>query len=183
MLRSKILKEGKINFTSRSLKTLFAIVIMLALGAAILAANPQPSDAQKGRKQKIRKHKIKRKRINLRKKTAKLHIMMKKKKLKDGKYIMFTTKNGIKCYRIIKDGKIAKLVFFNSTGKKLRARIIPGIQEEEETGAEQMEPGEGEGWIDCGEGTHSVTIIVCDEDEYGNEIPETCVEITDCVPD
>lgn len=183
MMRSKILKEGKSNFTIRSLKTFFAILIMLAMGTAILAANPQPSDAQRVRKQKIRKHKIKRKRINLRKKTAKLYKMMKKKKLKDGKLLMFTTKNGIKCFRVIKDGQIAKLVFFNNAGKKLRARIIPGIHEEEETGAEQMEPGEGEGWIDCGEGTHSVTIIVCDEDEYGNEIPESCVEITDCVPD
>jgi hypothetical protein len=182
-MRSKSFKEVKINFNIRSLKTLFAIIIMLAMGAAILAANPQPSDAQKVRKQKIRKYKIKKKRFDLRKKTAKLYKMMKRKKLKDGKLLMFTTKNGIKCFRIIKDGQITKLVFFNNAGKKLRARIIPGIQEEEDVGAEQMEPGEGEGWIDCGEGTHSVTIIVCDEDEYGNEIPESCVEITDCVPD
>lgn len=182
-MRSKTFKEGKINFSIRFLKTFFAIVIMLAMSAAILAANPGPSDAQKVRKQKIRKHKIKKKRIDLRKKTVRLYKMMKRKKLKDGKHLIFTTKNGIKCFRIVKDGKIATLVFFNNAGKKLRARIIPGIQEEEDVGAEQMEPGEGEGWIDCGDGTHSVTIIVCDEDEYGNEIPESCVEITDCVPD
>jgi hypothetical protein len=182
MMRSKILKQGKINFNIRSLKTLFTIVIILAFAAAILAANPQPSDAQKVRKQKIRKHKIKKKRIDLRKKTAKLYKMLKIKKIKDGKHHIFTTKRGIKCYRIIKNGKIAKLVFFNNAGKKLRARIIPGIHREEE-GAEQMDPAEGEGWIDCGEGTHSVTIIVCDEDEFGNEIEGSCVEITDCVPD
>lgn len=180
---SKTFNESKSNFASRSLKTLFAIMIMLAFGAGILAANPQPSDAQKVRKQKIRKYKLKKKRVDLRKKTAKLYRMMKRKKLKDGKHLIFTTKNGIKCIRIIKDGQITKLVFFNNAGKQLRARIIPGTPEEEDVGAEQMEPGEGEGWIDCGEGTHSVTIIVCDEDEYGNEIPESCVEITDCVPD
>ena len=106
---------------------------------------------------------------------------LKDKKIKDSKHLIVTTKHGIKCYWIIKDGEIATLVFFNSAGKKLNARIIPGIQEED--GAEQMAPGEGEGWIDCGEGTHSVTIIVCDEDEFGNEIPESCVEMTDCVPD
>lgn len=179
-MSSKILKEGKINFSIRSLKTVFAILIMLAFGAGILAANPQPSDAQKVQKQKIRKHKIKRKRINLRKKSAKLYRMLKNKKIKDGKHLIFTTKRGIKCYRIVKDGKIATLVFFNNAGKKLRARIIPGIHEEE-GGAEQMDPAEGEGWIDCGEGTHSVTIIVCDEDEFGNEIGGSCVEMTDCV--
>ena len=183
MKRSEILREGKINFTIRSFKAFFAILIMLALGTAILAANPQPSDAQKDRKQKIIKHKIKKKRIDLRKKTAKLYKMMKMKKLKDGKHLIFTTKYGIKCYRIIKDGTITTLVFFNNAGKKLRARIIHGIQEEEELGEQQTAPGEEESGIDCHEGTHSVTIIVCDEDELGNEIPETCVELTDCVPD